>query len=122
VIHFLIIERYVSDYRFARCSSRILHNALRGNPEGANASDLDFVLLSATSADPNPAQVPASMSWCAGPSCLRNRRPLMMSLAEMIRTSPFPAYTDEEETSRLANQTPVKPAKSTRPVRHANSL
>jgi len=117
VIHFLIIERYIRDYRSQMLKPGYYTMRYAAMPEGANASDLDFVLLSATSADPNPAQVPALDELVRRARLAsRNRRPLMMSLAEIDKDQPFPSLTtDEEGTSVLQIKLPVKPAKSTRP-------
>jgi hypothetical protein len=118
VIHFLIIERYVRDYRSQIIRPGFYTMRYAAMPEGANGSELDFVLLSAVSTDRNPVQVPAldellrRARHASGTS-----RPLMMSLAEIDKDQPFPSLTtDEEGTSVLQVKLPVKPTKSANPA------
>jgi|SRR5271154_1714590 len=117
VVHFLIIERYVRDYRSQLIKPGYYTMRYAAMPEGVNRSELDFVLLSAVSADRNPEQVPALDELVRrGRLCSRTRRPLMMSLAEVDKDQSFPSLTtDEEGTSVLQVKLRVKPAKSTRP-------
>ncbi|MFZ0771589.1 MAG: hypothetical protein WCA49_15520 [Candidatus Sulfotelmatobacter sp.] len=117
VIHFLIIERYVRDYRSQILRPGYYTMRYAAMPEGANGSELDFVLLSAVTADQKPEQVPARDELVRRARLAsRTRRPLMMSLAEIDKDQPFPSLTtDEEGTSVLQIKLHVKPAKSTRP-------
>lgn len=114
VIHFLIVERYVRDYRSQTLRPGYYTMRYAAMPEGANGSDLDFVLLSPLSSDRNPAQVlPLNELVRRGRLASRTKRPAMMSLVEVDPDQNFPSLiTDDEGTSVLQLKLRVKSAKA----------
>ncbi len=98
VIHFLIVERYVRDYRSQMLRPGYYTMRYAAMPEGANGSELDFLLLSPVSVDRNPAQtVPLEELVRHGRLASGTRRPAMMSLAEVDTDQTFPSLTTDDE-------------------------
>lgn len=114
VIHFLIVERYIRDYRSQTLRPGYYTMRYAAMPEGAAGSDLDFVLLSPLNSDRNPAQVlPLNELVRHGRLASRTKRPAMMSLAEIDPDQNFPSLiTDDEGTSVLQLKLRVKSAKT----------
>lgn len=114
VIHFLIIERYVRDYRTQLIRPGYYTLRYAAMPEGANGRDLDFVLLSPLSVERNPEHVPALDELVRRARLAsKTKRPLMMSLPEIDTDQPFPSIiTDEEGTSVLQVELQVRDPKS----------
>src|ERR1700693_6060184 len=100
VIHFLIIERYVRDYRSQIFRPGYYTMRYSAMPEGADGSELDFALLSPVTADRDPDQVPSPDKLMRrGRLSSRTNRPSMMSLGEVDNDHAFPSvFTDEEGT------------------------
>jgi hypothetical protein len=103
LIHFLIIQRYVRDYRSQIFRPGYYSMRYSPMPEGPNGSELDFALLSPVSTDRNPDQVPTLEEMVKrGRLSSHTKRPSMMSLSEIDNDQPFPGLiTDEEGTSVL---------------------
>jgi hypothetical protein len=114
VIHFLIIERYVRDYRSQIFRPGYYTMRYSAMPEGENGSALDFALLSPVTADRNPDPVPALDEMVRrGRSSSRTKRPSMMSLAEIDNDQTFPSlFTDEEGTCTLQVKIRISPRKA----------
>jgi hypothetical protein len=114
VIHFLIIERYVRDYRSQMIRPGYYTLRYAAMPEGANGTNLDFVLLSPLNLDRNPAREPALDELVRRARLAsRTKRPLMMSLAEIDTDQTFPSLiTDEEGTSVLQVKLQTKSGRS----------
>jgi hypothetical protein len=114
VIHVLLMERYVRDYRSQMLKPGYYTMRYAALPEGANGSQLDFVLLSPVSADRNPAPtVPLEELVRRGRLASGTRRPAMMSLAEIDTDQSFPSLTtDDEGTSVLQVKLRAKSRKS----------
>jgi hypothetical protein len=114
VVHFLIIERYVRDYRSQIFRPGYYTMRYSAMPEGTNGSELDFVLLSPVTADRNPDQVPALDEMVRrGRSSSRTKRPSMMSLGEIDHDQTFPSlFTDEEGTCTMQVKIRISPRKS----------
>jgi hypothetical protein len=118
VIHFLIIERYVRDYRSQMIRPGYYTLRYAAMPEGANGTALDFVLLSPLNTDRNPDREPALDELVRRARLAsRTKRPLMMSLAEIDTDQTFPSLiTDEEGTSVLQVKLQARSGKSIRPA------
>ncbi len=110
VIHFLIMERYVRDYRSQMLKPGYYTMRYAAMPEGTNGSKLDFALLSPVTADRNPAPVPSLDELMRqGRLSSHTKRPSMMSLVEVDTDHSFPSLiTDEEGTSMLQVKLGVK--------------
>jgi len=98
VIHFLLMERYVRDYRSQMLKPGYYTMRYASLPEGENGSELDFVLLSPVRADRNPAQtVPLDELVRRGRLASGTRRAAMMSLVEIDTDQSFPSLTTDDE-------------------------
>ena len=116
VIHFMIIERYVRDYRTQLLKPGYYTLRYAAMPEGTNGSQLDFVLLSPVREERNPAQVPTLDELVRrGRLSSGTKRPSMMSLVEADPDQPFPSLiTDDEGTCMLQVKLRLRPAKPTK--------
>jgi hypothetical protein len=114
VVHFLIIERYVRDYRSQIFRPGFYTMRYSPMPEGPNGSQLDFALLSPVSADRNLEQIPTFDDMVRrGRISSRTKRPSMMSLSEIDTDRTFPSLiTDEEGTSVLQVKLRIRSGKS----------
>jgi hypothetical protein len=103
VIHFRVVERYVRDFRSQMFKSGYYTMRYAVLPEGANGSELDFVVLSPVSADPNPGHtVPLDELVRRGRRASHTRRATMMSLVEVDTDQSFPSLnTDDSGTCVL---------------------
>lgn len=103
VIHFLIIQRYVRDYRSQIFRPGYYTMRYSAMPEGADGSELDFALLSPATTDRDPDQIPSPDKLVRrGRLSSHTNRPSMMSLGEVDSDQAFPSlYTDEEGTCTL---------------------
>lgn len=115
VIHFLVTERYVREYRSQIFKPGYYTMRYAVTPEGVKEDGpVDFVLLSPVSADRNPAQTVA-LDELARRARLasRSRRPAMMSLVEIDTDESFPSLTtDDEGTCVLQVKLRMKSTKS----------
>lgn len=115
VIHFLVAERYVRDYRSQVFKAGYYTMRYAVKPEGANENGpVDFVLLSPVSADRNPAQTVALDELVRRARLASgSRRPATMSLVETDTDQSFPSLTtDDEGTCVLQVKLRMKSTKS----------
>jgi len=115
VIHFLITERYVREFRSQIFKPGYYTMRYAEAPEGATENaPADFVLLSPASADRNPAQtVPLKELVRRGRLASHTKRPAMMSLVAIDTDLSFPSLTtDDEGTCTLQVTLPMRSKKS----------
>jgi hypothetical protein len=115
VIHFLVTERYVRDYRSQIFKPGYYTMRYSATPEGIKEDGpVDFVLLSPVSTDRNPAHtVPLDELARRARLASRGRRPAMMSLVEVDTDESFPSLTtDDEGTCVLQVKLSMKSTKS----------
>jgi hypothetical protein len=115
VIHFLVAERYVREYRSQVFKAGYYTMRYAVKPEGTNEDGpVDFVLLSPVSADRNSAQtVPLDELVRRARLASGSRRPATMSLVETDTDQSFPSLTtDDEGTCVLQVKLRMKPTKS----------
>jgi hypothetical protein len=115
VIHFLVTERYVREYRSQIFKPGYYTMRYAVTPEGVTeVGPVDFVLLSPVSADRNPAQtVPLDELARRARLATRGGRPAMMSLVEIDADQSFPSLTtDDEGTCVLQVKLRMKATKS----------
>ena len=114
VVHFLVTERYVREYRSQMIKPGYYTMRYAALPESTNGNELDLVLLSSLSVDRNPSQVPPIDELVRRSRLVsRTKRPMMMSLVEVDTDQKFPSLiTDDEGTCVLQVQLPVAVSKS----------